>query len=177
MTPEAIDMMGPIDASRIDLKAFSEKFYREVCGGASLEHVLNSIKLLHARQHIEIIVLLIPTKNDSPDELAQLSKWVADLDKNIPVHFTAYYPANRMQIAPTSVKTLEMARRIAFEQGVRYAYTGNVPGHEGENTYCHNCGELLIRRIGFNISEYKIKNGRCPNCCTEIPIIEKLERR
>lgn len=174
MTKEAIDLMGKIDASRIDLKAFTDKFYKEICGGASLEHVLESIKLLRKRQHIEIITLLIPTLNDSDDELRALGKWVADLDKNIPLHFTAYYPAYKMSIPPTPLSTLERARRIAIDEGVRYVYTGNIPGGEGENTYCPNCRGMLIKRYGFSVLENKVRDGKCPSCGEKIPVVTSL---
>jgi len=177
MTPETIKEMKNIDASRIDLKSMNDKFYREICS-ATLEPVLNSIKLLHKKGHIEIINLVIPTKNDSDEELKELAKWVAELDKDIPLHFTAFYPANKMlDVPPTPLKTLEKARKIAMEEGVRYVYTGNVPGHEGENTYCYNCGELLIERYGFNILKYNITDDkRCPKCGKNIKIVTELAK-
>lgn len=170
MTPETIEKMENIDASRIDLKAFNEKFYNEICG-ASLEPVLSSIKRLHAKGHIEIINLVIPTKNDNDDEFRALSKWVRDLDKDIPLHFTAYYPANKLTIPPTPVSTLERAREIALDEGVHFVYLGNVPGHPGENTYCYNCKELLIERYGFEIGRNVVKDKRCPNCGADIKMV------
>ena len=177
MTPETISEMGNIDASRIDLKSMNDKFYKRICS-ASLEPVLNSIKLLHKRGHIEIINLVIPTKNDSEEDLRALAKWVAALDKDIPLHFTAFYPANKMlDIPPTPAKLLEKARNIAMEEGLRYAYTGNVPGHDGENTYCPNCKELLIKRFGFDIVDYRItKDKKCPKCGAGIKIITELPK-
>jgi len=177
MTPEMIEKMGSIDASRIDLKSMNDKFYKRICS-ASLEPVLNSIKLLHKRGHIEIINLVIPTKNDSEEDLRALAKWVAALDKDIPLHFTAFYPANKMlDIPPTPAKLLEKARNIAMEEGLRYAYTGNVPGHDGENTYCPNCKELLIKRFGFDIVDYRItKDKKCPKCGAGIKIITELPK-
>ncbi|MEM3690831.1 MAG: AmmeMemoRadiSam system radical SAM enzyme, partial [Candidatus Micrarchaeia archaeon] len=172
-----IKEMKNIDASRIDLKSINDKFYREVCS-ATVEPVLNSIELLHKKGHIEIINLIIPTKNDSEEDLRELSKWVAELDKDIPLHFTAFYPANKMlDVPPTPLKTLEKARKIAMEEGVRYVYTGNVPGHEGENTYCYNCGELLIQRYGFSILKYNITSDKkCPKCGKSIKIITELAK-
>jgi len=177
MTPETISEMGNIDASRIDLKSMNDKFYKRICS-ASLEPVLNSIKLLHKRGHIEIINLVIPTKNDSDEDLRALAKWVAALDKDIPLHFTAFYPANKMlDIPPTPAQLLEKARNIAMEEGLRYVYTGNVPGHDGENTYCPNCKELLIKRFGFDIVDYRItKDKKCPKCGTGIKIITELPK-
>ncbi|MEM4348477.1 MAG: AmmeMemoRadiSam system radical SAM enzyme [Candidatus Anstonellaceae archaeon] len=177
MTPEAIEKMEWLDAARIDLKAFSDKFYKEICGGAYLEPVLKSIKLLHRKMHIEIINLLIPTLNDSEDEIRALSKWVKELDPAIPLHFTGYYPANRMTLPPTSVQTLSKARKIALEEGLLYVYTGNRPGEPGENTYCPSCGQLVIRREGMMLIEDKVKKrGECPFCGFEIPIVYDWKR-
>jgi pyruvate formate lyase activating enzyme len=174
MTPEAVREMGPIDASRIDLKSMRDKFYKEVCV-ASLEPVLESIKLLHKKGHVELINLIIPGKNDSEEELSELSRWVYDLDPDIPLHFTAYYPAHKLTAPPTPEKTIERAREIALEVGVRYVYAGNVPGNLGENTYCHNCKELLIERRGFSISSYRLgKDKRCPKCGTKIKIVDSV---
>ena len=177
MTSEAVKEMGFLDASRIDLKAFTDEFYVKVCGGAHLEPVLNSIKLLHKRMHVELITLLIPTLNDSEDELRALSKWVRDVSPDIPLHFTAYYPAHKMTLPPTPLETLEKARKIAMEEGVRFVYTGNIPGAPGENTYCPNCGELLIKRIGFGISENKLTGkNTCPECGEKIPVVTELKK-
>ncbi|MEW6328489.1 MAG: AmmeMemoRadiSam system radical SAM enzyme [Candidatus Micrarchaeota archaeon] len=173
MTPEAIKEMGDIHASRIDLKSMSDKFYREICS-ARLEPVLNSIKLLHKKGHIELINLVIPTKNDSDDEIRALAGWVRALDRDVPLHFTAYYPANKMTIHGTPVETLERARKLAMEEGIHYVYLGNVPGHPGENTYCHNCGELLIERYGFSITKNKLaEKHTCPNCGTGIRVFDR----
>ena len=178
MTPETINKMDFLDASRIDLKAFDEKTYMKYIGGAHLEHVLNSIKLLHKKQHIEIINLVIPTINDSDDEIGALSEWVRDLDKEIPLHFTAYYPAHKFTIPPTPIETLERAQKIAKEVGLNYVYTGNIPGHPGENTYCPNCGEPLIQRLGFFTVKNLIKDEKspkCPSCGHKIKIVTKLD--
>ncbi len=175
MTEEAIAKMDVIDASRIDLKAFNDKFYKDVCGNARLEHVLESIKLLHKLQHIEIITLLIPGLNDSEDEIRALSKWVAGLSKDIPLHFSAYYPANKMTIPATPPETIMNARRIAMDEGVRFVYSGNIRDLEGNNTWCPNCKELLIDRAGFSVVENSItKEGTCPSCGTKIPVVSKL---
>jgi len=170
-TPETIGDATFLDAARIDLKAFSDNFYKEVCGDAHLEPVLKSIKLFHSKMHIEIITLLIPTLNDSDEELRALAKWVKALDAAIPLHFTAYYPANRMRLPPTPMETLVRARKIAMEEGLQYVYTGNLPGGEGENTFCPKCAECVIKRHGFEILENKLTGGKCPKCGTKLPII------
>ncbi|MFH0818249.1 MAG: AmmeMemoRadiSam system radical SAM enzyme [Candidatus Micrarchaeota archaeon] len=174
MTPEAIREMKLIDASRIDLKSMRDKFYKEVCG-ASLEPVLESIKLLHKKGHVELINLIIPGKNDSEEELRELSKWVCDLDSDIPLHFTVYHPAHKLFAPPTPAKTVERARAIAIEEGVHFAYAGNLPGHPGENTYCYNCNELLIERTGFFVSKYSLgKDKLCKKCGTKIKIVDVI---
>jgi len=181
MTEKCIDKMQNIDASRIDLKSFKDEHYMKVCGGAHLEPVLKSIKLLHARQHIEIITLLIPTLNDSKDELHALATWVKDLSPDIPLHFTAYYPAYKMSLPPTPSETLEKARDIAMEVGLKYVYTGNVPGHPGEDTYCPNCKTKLIQRFGFTVTNNILlregSKAKCPECGAKINIVTKVERK
>lgn len=171
-TPETIEVLTFLDASRIDLKGFTEKFYKDICGNAHLEPVLDAIKLTHRKMHIEIITLLIPTLNDSDEEIRALSKWIRELDADIPLHFTAYYPANKMTIPPTPVETLGRARKIALEEGLKYVYTGNRPGDEGENTYCPKCGEKVISRVGMEMVENKlVKGNQCPVCKTKLPIV------
>ena len=146
-----------------------------------MEPVLNSIKMLHARQHIEIITLLIPTLNDSDDELHALATWVKDLSPDIPLHFTAYYPTYKMSLPPTPTETLERAQKIATEVGLKYVYTGNVPGHEGENTYCPNCHTMLIRRFGFTVVDnILLRDGnlaKCPECGNKINIVTKIKKK
>lgn len=167
MSPAAInEMKGIIDASRIDLKGFNQKIYTDVVGNAKLEAVLQSIKALYKIMHVEIINLVIPGMNDSEDELKALSKWVVDLDKNIPIHFIGFYPAYKMMYMPaTPLETLRRAREIALEEGVRYAYTGNRVDVETESTYCYNCKAMLVKRFGFEASEIKItKDAKCPEC-------------
>lgn len=172
MTPEAIERMDFLDAARLDLKAFDDKFYKNVCGGAHLEPVLKSIKSLHKKMHIEIITLLIPTLNDSDGEIRALSKWVAELDRGIPLHFTGYYPANRMTLPPTPAETLARAREIAMGEGLQYVYTGNRPGDEGENTYCPKCKARVIARFGMEMTENNLVNGNaCLKCKSRLPVV------
>ncbi|MDD5317859.1 MAG: AmmeMemoRadiSam system radical SAM enzyme [Candidatus ainarchaeum sp.] len=166
MTPEAIREMGDIDASRIDLKFMDERLYATYCRAKGYEHVLESIRLLHGKGHVEVVNLVIPTLNDGEDSFRAVARFVADLDADIPLHFIAFYPANRATgIPPTGVKSLERARQIAMGEGVRYAYVGNVPGHPGENTYCPGCGEPVIERYGFLVTAYRLgRDHRCPKC-------------
>jgi pyruvate formate lyase activating enzyme len=158
-----------LDAANIDLKAFSEGFYKKLCG-AKLQPVLDAIKAYKEKGiWIEITTLIIPNHNDSPDELEQIANFIAELGKEIPWHVSAFYPTYHLTDQPrTSVQTLLQAREIGLKAGLRYVYTGNVPGEEGENTYCYNCGQLLVQRFGFQIAENKIKNSSCPKCKTQI---------
>ncbi len=158
-----------LDAANIDLKAFTEEFYRKICG-ARLEPLLKSIRLYKELGiWIEITTLIIPDLNDSEDELRQIARFIKSLGEETPWHVTAFYPTYKLtNKPPTPVETLERARKIGLEEGLRYVYEGNIPGTEGGNTYCYKCGELLIRRYGFTVLEKKIKDSKCSACGTEI---------
>ncbi|MCX9010620.1 MAG: AmmeMemoRadiSam system radical SAM enzyme [Candidatus Methanoperedens sp.] len=174
ITPEALRRIAPyLDAYRVDIKSFSDSFYREVCS-ARLAPVLASTKLAkELGMHVETITLIIPGRNDSKEEITQLVKWVHDnVGVDTPMHFTRFHPMYQMtDVYPTPVETLEMAHDIAKKEGMRFVYLGNVPGHKYENTYCPRCNELLIDRTGFAISEYNIKDGKCPKCGEKIAIV------
>lgn len=151
LTEEALNEVAPfLDAANVDVKAFSEGFYRKVCG-ARLKPVLETCeRMLERGVHLELTYLVIPGYNDSDKEIGRFSEWVvAGLDASVPVHFSAFYPAYKMlEVPPTSVAGLERAHEIAKAAGVEYVYLGNVPGHEYENTFCPECGELLVERSG-----------------------------
>ena len=156
---------------KIDFKAFTERFYREQCA-AELKPVLATLECLREIGiWFEIVVLIIPTLNDSPDEVRRMSQWVVKhLGPDVPLHFTRFHPTYRVTNLPaTPVATLEACRKIALDAGVRYVYAGNVPMHPGENTYCHHCQNELIRRVGFKVAANNLKGGRCPKCETPIP--------
>ncbi|MEM4367192.1 MAG: AmmeMemoRadiSam system radical SAM enzyme [Candidatus Anstonellales archaeon] len=175
MTPEAIKSMGDIDAARVDLKAFDQKFYDRVCGGVDMEGVLDSIKKLHKKMHIEIINLLIPGENDMPEQIMQLAEWVAKLDKSVPLHFTSFYPAYRMMDKQrTPISTLLRAREIAMEAGMKYVYTGNIRNKETESTYCYKCRAMLIERSGFDVERIMLEGDRCPHCGAKQNIVVKV---
>ena len=160
-----------LSAVKIDLKAFTEKFYRDVCHG-ELKPVLDTLLLLkEVGIWYEIVVLLIPTLNDSEKEIDAMSKWIKkNLGADVPVHFSRFFPTYKMtNLPPTPVATLERARKIAMSNGLHFVYVGNVPGHPGENTYCPGCGKVLIRRIGFKVLENNIKRGKCKFCGRKIP--------
>jgi len=160
-----------LSAVKIDLKAFSEKYYQEIVSG-ELKPVLNTLVLLHKLNiWTEIVYLVLPTLNDSDKEFRDLARWLkTELGTDVPIHFTRFHPQYKMQnLPPTPVKTLERAREIAMSEGLHFVYVGNVPGHDAEHTYCPKCGKILIQRKGFWILENKIKKGKCPDCNTLIP--------
>nr|WP_319373768.1 AmmeMemoRadiSam system radical SAM enzyme [uncultured Methanobacterium sp.] len=174
MSSESLDLIAPhLDAANVDLKGMSDKFYRELCQ-ARLEPVLENIRAMHDKGiHLEITNLVIPGYNDSVGDLQALVKFVADVDVNIPLHFTRFYPHYKMnQVPPTPVKTLEKAYEMAREAGIKYVYVGNVPGSNGENTKCPDCGELLIHRDGFSVGSNNLKKDKkCPQCGAGIDIV------
>ncbi len=168
ITPEALKEIGPyLDAANIDLKSFSEDFYHNNCG-AHLEPVLEAIRLFKSLGiWIEIATLIIPTLNDSEDELHMIAEFIKGVGEEIPWHITQFHPMYKLpHLERTPVETLRQARKIGLETGLRYVYEGNVPGETGENTFCYNCGETLIRRFGYSIKGKII--SKCPNCGTKI---------
>jgi pyruvate formate lyase activating enzyme len=163
------EMCETLDAIKIDLKGFSNDFYRDVCG-AELEPVLRSIRqVAKSRAHLEIVNLVVPTLNDSDKMLADLVDWVlGEVGPDVPVHFTRFHPDYQLRnLPPTPLETLERARNVALNKGLHYPFVGNVPGHPGNSTYCPKCGEVVIKRYGFFIQENHVKDGRC-SCGTDI---------
>jgi pyruvate formate lyase activating enzyme len=157
-----------MDAANVDLKAFTESFYADTCAG-HLQPVLDTLEyLVHETEvWVEITTLLIPGKNDSDEEVDELSRWVLErLGPDVPLHFTAFHPDYRMlDVPPTPPATLTRARRIALGNGLRYVYTGNVHDTEGQSTRCHACGELLVERDWYRLGAYRITDdGRCAEC-------------
>jgi pyruvate formate lyase activating enzyme len=170
ITPKALREISPyLDAANIDLKSFSDEFYRKSCG-ARLQPVLDSIRLYKSLGvWIELTTLIIPTLNDSEEELRKIAHFIKDVGEDTPWHITQFHPMYKLPDLPrTPVSTLRKARQIGLEAGLRYVYEGNVPGETGENTYCPNCGKPLIRRFGYSIQENKIKNSACTYCGTKI---------
>ncbi|MBI4687314.1 MAG: AmmeMemoRadiSam system radical SAM enzyme [Nitrospirae bacterium] len=164
-TPEATKVIAPyLDGNNIDLKG-SDEVYRKVCG-AKLQPVLNTIRLMkELGVWVEVTTLIIPTFNDSEEILRGIAEFITSVDAGIPWHVTQFYPTYKLANQPrTPVKILRRAREIGLEAGLKYVYEGNVPGEGGENTYCPQCKELLIDRIGFYIKEDKMADGQCFNC-------------
>jgi pyruvate formate lyase activating enzyme len=159
-----------MDAANVDLKAFSESFYRRLTGG-HLQPVLETLQYLKHETSVwlELTTLLIPGENDSEKELMEMTQWVVEnLGPDVPMHFTAFHPDWKMRnLPPTPASTLTLARQIALKNGVHYAYTGNVHDSSGGSTYCHHCGQQLIERDWYVINHWHLTpEGKCPQCNT-----------
>ncbi|HEC94885.1 MAG TPA: AmmeMemoRadiSam system radical SAM enzyme [Thermoplasmatales archaeon] len=162
-----------LDAINIDVKSFNDQFYREICG-AHLQPVLDTCKLAKDLNiHLEVTYLVIPSLNDSMDEIGRFCDWVLDaLSADTPIHFTRFYPHYKTKDRPsTPIETLRNAYALAQEKGLKYVYLGNVPPGDYDNTFCPNCGTLLIERYGFSSEIRGLKDGRCSNCGEKIPVI------
>ena len=158
---------GLMDAANIDLKSFSETFYRDYCGGG-LEPVKETLRYLaKSDTWLEVTTLLIPTLNDSSQEIGELCDWfVRNLGSEVPLHFSAFHPANELLTFPsTPPQTLFRAREIALSSGLRYVYTGNIDDPAGQSTYCPQCSQTLILRSRYVIEEYKIDGESCCKYC------------
>lgn len=170
MTPETLKLSpGVIDAANVDLKSFREEYYKNVCG-ARLAPVLESIKLMRKLGiWVEVTTLIVPGKNDSKEELSDIAEFLASVDKSMPWHISRFHPDyNMADIPATPVKTLEMARSLGIEKGLKYVYVGNFFGQAWENTLCYKCGKLLIEREGFTILQNKVVDSKCPDCSAVI---------
>ncbi|OGW82808.1 MAG: AmmeMemoRadiSam system radical SAM enzyme [Omnitrophica bacterium RIFCSPLOWO2_01_FULL_45_10] len=155
-----------LDAANIDLKGFTQDFYTEVCAGY-LDTVLNTLKTLKRNKvWVEITNLVIPTLNDDMKKIQEMSAWIKDnLGEDTPLHFSRFWPQYKLtNLSPTSVETLENAKRTAEEAGLKYVYVGNVPGHPSEDTYCANCKEPLIKRSGYIVLGNNVAGGKCKFC-------------
>jgi pyruvate formate lyase activating enzyme len=170
MTPEATRDLAPVlDAINIDIKGFTDDFYKKVCK-ARLQPVLDSVQLMHdLGVWVEVTTLLIPGLNDSPEELHDIARFIKGVDSGIPWHVTAFYPTYKMtDREPTPVQSLRRARDIGLEEGLQFVYEGNVPGEGGESSYCPSCGTELITRFGFSIRQNRLDNGCCCDCGKQI---------
>lgn len=170
MTAEALAMIAPVlAAANVDLKAFSDRYYRKICG-ATLGPVLETIRRMRERDiWVEVTTLLIPGHNDSDAELAALAGWLAAVDRDIPWHVSAFFPAYRMlDVPPTPASTLLRAARAGHAAGLRYVYTGNIPTQMLEDTLCPTCAQRLVCRRGFTVVENAMVDGGCGRCGTRI---------
>ena len=166
MTAEALALIAPVlHGANVDLKSFSDRYYRKVCG-ATLAPVLETIRRMRERSiWVEVTTLVIPGRNDSDEELTALARWLVSVDRDMPWHVSAFYPTYKMtDVPPTPVEALHRAAHLGREAGLRYVYSGNVPGDPLENTACPDCGRWLLRRRGFRVTENRLEDGRCPVC-------------
>ncbi len=163
MTPEVTRDLAPLlDGINIDIKAFTDDFYKKVCK-ARLQPVLDTVRLMHELGvWVEVTTLIIPGWNDSEEELRDIARFIKSVAPDIPWHVTAFRPTYKMtDRESTPVSSLKKAREIGVEEGLLYVFEGNIPGFGGENTYCPSCKEKIITRYGFSISDIKMTHGSC----------------
>jgi pyruvate formate lyase activating enzyme len=171
MTEECLKEIYPdLHGANVDLKGYSDRFYKDQCG-AKLEPVLRTLEAMRRMGiWLEVTTLLIPGLNDSREELKGLARFLANLDPGIPWHISRFHPTYRLtDVHSTPPESIRRARDIGFEAGLQYVYTGNLPGDDGEKTYCHGCKALLIDRYGFSVRTNAVKDHRCPQCGAKIP--------
>ena len=159
-----------IDGANVDLKGFTEKYYRDVCFG-NLRTVLDALVIMREEGiTLEVTNLIVPTLNDDMVKIREMCRWmVSELGAEVPIHFSRFSPMYRLKdLPPTPVGTLRRARETALEAGLLYAYTGNVPGDPGEDTFCPSCGKLVIDRYGYRILRNNMVDGKCGSCGEEI---------
>ena len=168
MTIEAIEFAGSwLDAINVDLKAFTDDFYEQYCK-AKLDGVLDSLRYIahHSDIWLEVTTLVVPGLNDSHWELSRIAEFIAgELGVGVPWHISRFHPSyNRTETEPTDTDTLKLAHDLGKAAGLRYVYLGNAPGLGYESTYCYQCGDLLIERVGFSVKQFNLLGGACPGC-------------
>jgi len=160
------ELCANVDAIKVDLKAFSQDYYRDVVNG-ELQPVLDALVTMR-REGVwtEIVYLVVPTLNDGDKEFTELARWIrTHLGTDVPIHFTRCHPYYLLKnLPPTPVRTLERAKAIADAEGLEYVYIGNVPGHPAEKTYCPGCGSVVVDRTGYFIESVRIRDGKCEKC-------------
>lgn len=174
VNPEPLsDLLPHIDAMNIDVKAFTEEYYRDVCNGR-LEPVKEAVANAHqAGCHIEVTTLIIPGLNDSTGEIDELTDWLAGISPAIPLHFSRYYPNYRMNLPPTPVPTLIRAREQALTK-LRYVYIGNAQVADADDTHCPECGEPVIRRAGMGVIGHSLRGDKCARCGATIDLVGEV---
>ena len=173
------DVCGLVDAIKIDLKAFEEPYYRRICG-ATLAPVLDALVLIRAAGvWLEIVYLMVPTLNDSAEEVRRMARWVvSELGPDVPIHLSRFFPHYRLsELPPTPLSALETAWKICLDAGLQYVYIGNVGRHRAESTVCPGCSKEIISRSGYRTSAFEIENGCCRFCGREIPGLWRKEDR
>ncbi len=173
ITPEALDTIGPyLDAWRVDVKGFSDEFYKRLAKVSHWRSILDMAKRARDKwdMHVEVVTNVIPTMNDSEPHLSGIATWIRDnLGELTPWHVTRFHPMHNLNyLPPTPVSTLEKAYRVGKEAGLKFVYLGNVPGHEYENTVCYSCGKLNVRRVGYDTQVVALDGSRCQFCGAEL---------
>jgi pyruvate formate lyase activating enzyme len=165
-----IELIKVMDAVKVDLKAFTQDYYHDICS-SELAPVLKCLEILYDNKiWLEIVYLVVPTLNDDLKTIREMSYWIKNnLSEDVPIHFSRFHPTYMLKnLQPTPISTLENIRKTALDAGLNYVYIGNVVGHNGEHTYCPGCNKILIRRVGYRILENHIKNGSCEFCNRKI---------
>ena len=175
ITPEALDTIGPyLDAYRVDVKGFSDKFYRDLAKVSGWRGILEVVERAQQKwgMHVEVVTNVIPTMNDDEEQLEGIATWIRDkLGELTPWHVTRFYPQHQMlHLPPTPIATLEHAYAIGRGVGLRFVYTGNVPGHTNENTICYSCGNLIIGRVGYHTDIVGLEDSRCRFCGADLNV-------
>jgi pyruvate formate lyase activating enzyme len=172
INPEPLaELVKVVDAIKIDLKGFTQDFYASYVRG-ELKPVLEAISAVHkSGVWLEIVYLVIPSLNDNPDDIRRMSRWLlGEVGPDVPLHFSRFQPMYLIKnLPPTPVSTLESVHEIARQEGMRYVYIGNVPGHPAENTFCPGCGKQVIARFGFEVKTVSLDRGKCRFCGHPIP--------
>jgi pyruvate formate lyase activating enzyme len=179
LSAEALDIIGPyLDAWRVDVKGFSDLFYQRLTKVKNWRGILEVAQRAKEKwnMHVEVVTNIIPTMNDDEDQLGQLASWIKnDLGELTPWHITRYYPQHELDIPATPIATLEQACDIGKKAGLKFVYLGNVPGHEMENTVCYQCGNTLIKRIGYNVQINGVDGSKCHYCGANLNIRTTLK--
>ncbi len=165
------ELCRTLDAANIDLKGFTQDYYREVCGG-EIAPVLETLRILKEHGiHVEITNLVVPTKNDDMSLIREMCLWIKrELGPETPVHFSRFYPLYKLRnLPPTPISTLDAARATAISCGLQHVYIGNVPGHEGQNSFCAGCKRMVIQRTGYMVGEVHVRGGKCGHCGAPLP--------
>ncbi len=164
-------LCGVLDAVKVDLKGFTEEFYRDTCRG-KLKPVMDTLELLRDEgMWFELVYLMVPGLNDDPAEIRKMAAWIVEtLGPDVPLHFSKFYPQYMLQNLPqTPIGSLMRARDVCIEEGVKVGYVGNVPGNRAAHTYCPACGEAVIRRVVHRVTENRLRDGKCPDCGERVP--------
>jgi len=175
LTAEALDALGPyLDGYRVDVKGFTTEFYRKLASVTDWKGILDMATRADDKwdMHVEAITNVIPTMNDDDEQLRALARWIAkDLGELTPWHVTPFFPYLEMShLLPTHIKTVDRAREIGLEHGLRFVCVGNVPGHDAENSDCYNCGKLAIERVGYQTRMVGVQNGKCEYCGADLNV-------